>query len=94
MSYESRAYDRDSGDGFGPDPVVVLVVTGTHDVSRLVNLFAGGSPVVEQLAVGERIRQQVQRHNGGRSALRLLAEHGGPDFTEAAASPSSDTTGA
>src|SRR5690348_5314843 len=36
MAYESRAYDNEHG-----DPVVVLVVTGTHDVSRLVNLFNG-----------------------------------------------------
>lgn len=82
MSYESRAYDKpNTGTGFGPDPVVVLVVEGTHDVSRLINLFAGGSPLIEQLAVGKRIRDQVRRHNAGRAALELLAKHGGPDFT-------------
>lgn len=81
MSYESRAYDK-PGDAFGPEPVVVLVVTGTHDVSRLVNLFAGGQPVIEQLQVGEQIRRQVKRHNGGRAALELLRAHGGPDFTD------------
>lgn len=81
MSYESRAYDEHD-DGFGPDPVVVLVVRGTHDVSRLINLFAGWPPVIEQLSVGKRIRQQVRRHNGGRAALELLRQHGGPDFTE------------
>lgn len=79
--YESRAYDK-PGDAFGPEPVVVLVVTGTHDVSRLVNLFAGGQPVVEQLQVGKRIREQVKRHNGGQAALKLLRDHGGPDFTD------------
>lgn len=81
MSYESRAYDN-PGDAFGPEPVVVLVVTGTHDVSRLVNLLAGGQPVIEQLQVGDRIRKQVKRHNGGRAALKLLRAHGGPDFTD------------
>lgn len=78
--YESRAYDK-PGDAFGPEPVVVLVVTGTHDVSRLVNLLAGGQPVIEQLQLGERIREQVKRHNGGAAALKLLRDHGGPDFT-------------
>jgi hypothetical protein len=29
MSYETRAYDNTHG-----DPVIVLVATGTHDVSR------------------------------------------------------------
>lgn len=83
MSYESRAYDKpNTGTGFGPDPVVVLVVEGTHDVSRLVNLFAGGPVLIEQLEVGERIRNQVRQHSGGRAALKLLAEHGGPNFTK------------
>lgn len=40
--YESRAYDVVNDDGFAPDPVVVLVVTGTHDVSRLLNLNPQG----------------------------------------------------
>jgi len=81
VSYETRAYDKVNDDGFGPDPVVVLVVTGTHDVSRLVQLFNGGSVLTEQLQVGKRIREQVGRHNGGQAALRLLAKHGGPDFS-------------
>jgi len=82
MSYESRAYDKANGDGFPPDPVVVLVVTGTHDVSRLINLFAAGQPVSEQISLGRRIRAQVRRHNAGRTALELLRAHGGPDFIE------------
>jgi hypothetical protein len=79
--YESRAYDK-PGDAFGPEPVVVLVATGTHDVSRLVNLLSGGQPVIEQLELGKRIREQVKRHNGGQAALKLLRDHGGPDFTD------------
>lgn len=81
MSYESRAYDKHTGDGFPPDPVVVLVATGTHDVSRLVNLLNGGQPVVEQVHLGRRIVRQVKRHDAGRAALELLKQHGGPDFT-------------
>lgn len=81
MSCESRAYDKANNEGFPADPVVVLVVTGTHDVSRLVNLLTGGQPVVEQVALGRRIARQVARHNAGRAALELLARHGGPDFT-------------
>lgn len=79
MSYESRAYDNEHG-----DPVVVLVTTGTHDVSRLVNLLASGkpSPTCEQVALGRQVLGQVKRHNAGRVALRLLRDHGGPDFTD------------
>ncbi len=76
MSYESRAYDNAHG-----DPVVVLVATGTHDVSRLVNLLNGGSPNCEQRGLGHRVLGQVRRHNAGRLALELLRSHGGPDFT-------------
>lgn len=82
MSYESRAYDRNHRGGFPPDPVVVLVVTGTHDVSRFVNLLNGGQPTVEQLQVGQKIVRQVKRHNAGTAALKLLRDHGGPDFTD------------
>lgn len=78
MSYESRAYDNEHG-----DPVVVLVVTGTHDVSRLVNLLAGNRMALcEHMDLSGRILRQVRRHNGGRAALKLLAAHGGPDFTD------------
>jgi hypothetical protein len=86
VSYESRAYGRTNQDGFPPDPVVVLVVTGTHDVSRLVSLLNGGQPVIEQVELGRRIVRQVKRHSAGRAALKLLHQHGGPDFT-------SDTSG-
>jgi hypothetical protein len=75
MSYETRAYDTP---GYG-EPVVVMVVTGTHDVSRFVNLLHTGT--CEQHGVGAKLLRQVRRHNGGRAALRLLRYHGGPDFT-------------
>jgi hypothetical protein len=77
MSYETRAYDNEHG-----DPVVVLVATGTHDVSRLVHLLCGASPNCEQVGVGAVVKSQVKRHNGGRAALRLLAMHGGPNFLD------------
>lgn len=73
MSYETRAHDNEHD-----DPVVVLVATGTHDVSRLVNLLTSGN--CEQVDLGHRVLAQVRRHNGGRAALQLLAAHGGPDF--------------
>lgn len=82
MSIESRAYDKPNNDGFPPDPVVVLVVTGTHDVSRLVNLLNGASPNCEHVALGRKVVAQVRRHSAGRAALELLKAHGGPDFTE------------
>lgn len=83
MSYESRAYDKVNNDGFPPDPVVVLVATGTHDVSRLMHLLAGGQPTIEQSRLAQHVLGQVRRGNAGRAALRLLAEHGGPDLLEA-----------
>lgn len=73
MSYETRTYDNEHG-----DPVVVLVATGTHDVSRLVNLLKSGN--CEQVDLGAHVLRQVRRHNGGRAALQLLAAHGGPDL--------------
>lgn len=78
--YESAAYDKPNDDGFPPDPVAIVVATGTHDVSRLVNLLNGGQPLTEQRALGGRLAGQVRRHNAGRAALRLLAAHGGPDL--------------
>jgi hypothetical protein len=73
---ESRTYDNTAG-----EPVVVLVVTGTDDVGRLVNTLLGACPVIEQLDIGHTIRRQVNRHNGGRQAIDLLRRRGGPDFS-------------
>lgn len=75
--YESRAYDNQHG-----DPVVVLVTTGTHDVSRLVQLLNGRGALVEQLMLGDKVVRQLKRHNAGRAALALLKAHGGADFTD------------
>jgi hypothetical protein len=85
VSYEAKAYDNAHG-----DPVVVLVATGTHDVSRLVNLFAHAKPfpLSEQVRLGRRLVTAVRRHNGGKAALRLLAAHGGADFTDDTELPS------
>src|SRR4051812_38915393 len=84
--YESRAYDNEHG-----NPVVVLVATGTHDVSRLVNLLAGSRMALcEHQDLSGRIRRQVNRRNGGRAALKLLAEHGGPDLLEGPSRPSTE----
>ncbi len=77
MAVEIRAYDNEAG-----DPVVVMVTTGTFDVSRLVGLLASGR--CEDVEAAEQVRRKVRAHSGGRDALRLLAQHGGPDFTEPA----------
>lgn len=82
--YESRTYDDEYG-----EPVIVLVVTGQHDVSRLIHTFTGAPIVVEQLTVGDKLVRQLKRHNRGRAALALLAQHGGADFTE----PGDETEG-
>ena len=73
MGFDTRAYDDESG-----RPVVVLVATGSHSVSRLVAALRKGS--TEQMMLAGRLLDQVKRHNGGREALRLLAAHGGPDL--------------
>jgi hypothetical protein len=79
MPYESRAYDNEHG-----EPIVVLVVTGEHDVSRLVQLFSGRMKghlaTCECIGVADTMLRQVKRHSGGRAALALLKAHGGPDF--------------
>lgn len=86
MSYETRAYDNEHS-----DPVVILVATGTHDVSRLVNLLAGSRMALcEHNGLADRIRRQVSRRNGGRAALKLLAAHGGPDLLEGPSAPSAE----
>ena len=60
--------------------------THDHDCSTaladaITAVFVGASPNCEQLRLGELIRKGVRRHNGGRAAIRLLAAHGGPDFS-------------
>jgi hypothetical protein len=74
--YENRAYEKQTD--FGPEPVVVIVVTGTHDTSRLVHLMARGT--IEQIQVADKLVRQLRRRNGGRAALELLRAHGGPDL--------------
>lgn len=78
--YQTAAYDKPNDDGFPADPVAIIVATGTHDVSRLAGLFRSGNPTVEQCKMGEQLTRQLARRNRGRAALRLLAEHGGPDL--------------
>lgn len=73
--FETRAYDDEQA-----GPVVVLVVTGAHDVSRLANLLAGSCPLIEHLQLSRQVLRQVRRRDGGRSAMELLAKHGGPDL--------------
>jgi hypothetical protein len=73
MAYETRAYDHQHG-----DPVVVIVITGTHDVSRIVHLLSRG--LCEQVSLSQKLLRQIRRHNGGRAALTLLHRHGGPNF--------------
>lgn len=78
MSVDLRVYDNEHG-----DPVVVMVTTGTFDVSRLAALMAQGR--CEDLGRSRAISRALSRHNGGTAALRLLAAHGGPDLLQAVA---------
>jgi len=74
MTVETRTYDRPGG-----EPVAVFVVTGLADVARLVGLLASNDH--RHSPASRKLRQQVRRHNGGQAALRLLAQHGGGDFS-------------
>lgn len=73
MTTEVRVYDMEDG-----HPCVVMVTSGTHDVSRLANLLTSGR--CEDQATADYIRKTLNRHRGGRSALKLLKDHGGPDL--------------
>ena len=73
MSTEARVYDDEHG-----HPVVVLVTTGTFDVSRLVGLLHSGR--CEDQHTADYVTRNLRRHYGGRAAMQLLAEHGGPDL--------------
>jgi hypothetical protein len=84
MSYDVRAYDKPNTEGFPPDPIIVLVAEGTHDVSRLIHVLNGAPVTIEQMNVGAQVLKQVRRHNSGRAALELLQRHGGRDFTNPA----------
>lgn len=75
--YESRTYDNEHA-----EPVVVLVTTGQHDVSRLVHFLNGAPITCEQLDVAQLVVRQLKQHNKGRAALELLKAHGGSDFTD------------
>lgn len=75
MAYDTQAYENHHG-----DPVVVMVVTGEHDVSRLVNLLSGG--LCEHMPIRDHIVRQLHRRARGRDALKLLKAHGGPDLLE------------
>lgn len=75
MSYGIRSYDTPEG-----DPVVVMVVKGAHDVSRIVQALTHGN--CEQAKEGFRLVARLKRHNKGRMALALLKAHGGEDFTD------------
>lgn len=78
MSYKTATLDE-AGD-FGPEPIVTLTVSGTHDVSRLVHLLRRGT--IEQGVAGNRLARQLRKTDGGRAALELLKQHGGPDLTQ------------
>ena len=74
MAVDTRGYTDEHG-----DPVVVYVARGTFDVSRILGLLSRGR--VEDCAAWERLTRQVRRSRSGRAAMKLLADHGGPDFT-------------
>ena len=67
------------------DPVVVIVVQGTHDVSRLVQCLRHGN--CEQMKLGERIARSLARGTTGRNVLTLLKRHGGEDLTHLTPDP-------
>jgi hypothetical protein len=71
-----RTYENEHG-----EPVVVYVVTGSHDTSRFVHLLTRRGNC-EQGEHGQKIVAGLKRHNSGRAALALLAAHGGENFLD------------
>lgn len=76
MSVEGRVYDNGHG-----DPVVELTIVGTFDVSRLIELRETRGRV-EDVDLAASLRRKLRRTAGGRAALQVLKDHGGPDLTE------------
>jgi hypothetical protein len=64
---------------FEHEPKITITVQGTHDVSRAVNLLAHG--LTEHVHVAAQLVSKLRALPGGVAALRLLAEHGGTDYT-------------
>lgn len=88
MSYQWGTACSSDTTGLGiewADPTVVLVVQGTHDVSRIVQALAHGN--VEQADLARRISASLKRRPSGRSALELLRRHGGPDMLNTGPEP-------
>jgi len=67
------------GEGFAADVKLSITVQGSHDVSRIVHLFAHG--LVEHVVVAAELVRKLRAIPAGVAALKLLAEHGGPDYT-------------
>lgn len=61
-------------------PVATVTAIGEHDIGRLANLLAGGCPTIEQIAAANQLVRKLKRTTGGKAALALLRDHGGPDF--------------
>lgn len=72
------------------DPVVVVVASGAHDVSRLVRALRQGT--VEQSRLGIQIAESLGRDTVGRKALTLLQRHGGEDLTRFISDGADDAT--
>jgi hypothetical protein len=70
----------DKSTPMGPEPTVCLSAAGSHDVGRLLNLLAGGVATIEHVEAANRLVRGLKRTPGGKAALTLLREQGGPDF--------------
>ena len=78
MSYGFTTKDIET-EHDGSVPVLTIIVEGTHDISRIVNLLGTGN--CEQGDLCRRVSRSLRRLDGGRAALALLKRHGGPDLT-------------
>jgi hypothetical protein len=82
VSYEFGVKNDDgteAGDGWHSDPKIVLVVTGSHDCSRLIQALRHGNS--EQAYLGAHIAASMNRKPLGRRVTELLKSHGGEDLT-------------
>lgn len=82
MAYKWATKSTGTDDDWFEGNTVVVVATGSHDCSRLIQALRSGNS--EQSRLGEQIARSLNRRPLGRRVAELLKRHGGEDLTELA----------